>query len=369
METSNFVKGLDKYEIDTPALLLDQETLERNISRMAEYFEGKEAALRPHIKTHKTPIIAHKQTDAGARGITCAKLGEAEVMAAAGIKDILIANQIVGEKIGRLVNLAKHVDVIVAVDNLKNVDNLSRAALRREIQLDVLIEVDVRPREWARCGLPPGKPTLQFAEKVLKCEGLRFRGLMGYEAYALIRDFEERKAMCTQSMKLLVDTKNMLESSGIDVEIVSAGGTSTYNIAGEYPGITEVQAGSYVLMDTFETSIHPKPEFECALTVLTTVTSKPSKERAFIDAGKKAFTEEQGMPQPKDVKGIELYKLAEEHGYLRLRNPTRDIDVGDKLEFIPSHCCTTVNLYDNFYCIRNDKLEAIWYIMARGKCQ
>lgn len=360
---------VDKLDVDTPALLIDLSAMERNIFRMARYFQGKRACLRPHIKTHKTPIIAHKQMEAGAKGITCQKLGEAEAMVAAGIRDVLISNQVVGKaKIERLVNLVRHGDITVAVDDPINVEELSEAALRKGVKLNVLVEVNVGMN---RCGVEPGRPALRLAQKVVESKGLNFRGLMGYEGHCVfIEDFEKRRAECQKANELLVGTKNTIEDAGIDVDVVSAGGTGTYNITGENPDITEVQAGSYVTMDTKYRSVEGIGDtFECALTVLTTVLSKPTESRAVVDAGMKAMTMEFGTPQPKDVEGIELISLSEEHGKLRLDAPSREIKVGEKLEFIPSHGCTTINLHDKFYGVRNGEVEAVWEIAARGRSQ
>jgi D-serine deaminase-like pyridoxal phosphate-dependent protein len=235
-------------EIDTPALLLDLDSMERNITRMATAFRGLTAKLRPHAKTHKTPIIAHKQLAAGAIGITCAKLGEAEVMVEGGIRDILLANQIVGtHKISRLVSLARHADLIVAVDDGSNVQDLSQAAQATGVLLRVLVEVDIGMH---RCGVAPGEPALSLAQQVEKAPGLQFAGLMGYEGHLVfVPNLEERVHRVHTDMQLLIDTVSFLESRGLPVGIVSAGGTGTAMITGRLPRITEIQAGSYVFMD------------------------------------------------------------------------------------------------------------------------
>ncbi|NIM44506.1 MAG: DSD1 family PLP-dependent enzyme [Nitrososphaeria archaeon] len=362
---SEAVIGIDKYEIDTPALLLDLDAMERNLKKMAKYFDDVEANIRPHTKTQKTPILAHKQIEAGAQGICCAKLGEAEVMINAGIRDVLIANQVVGrQKIERLIGLAQHSDVIVAVEDPINAEELSKAALKKGVKLNVVIEVEVG---MGRCGTLPGEPTLPLARKILKLEGLKFRGLMGYEGHCqYIQEFEKRKMECHKANKLLVDTKNALERNGVEVEIVSAGGTGTYNISGEYPGITEIEAGSYLTMDAKYSTIEGV-DFECAMTILTTVINRPTDKRAVCDMGKKAATEEFGLPVIKGLEGIELYSLSEEHGKIKLRETGIDLKLGDKLEFIPSHGCTTINLHDKFFGVRNNKLEVVWDIQGRGK--
>ena len=356
--------GICKQQLDTPVLLIDLDVMESNIAKMADYFRSVDAELRPHTKTHKTPIIAHKQIQAGAIGVTCAKLGEAEVMVAGGIRDILIANEIVPrQKITRLVNLARHADMMVAVDDSNNVENLSQAALDKDVHLRVLVEVDTGMK---RCGVPPGEPALRLAQKVSESKNLIFAGLMGYEGHTVtIPHFEGRKREAEKAIALLIETKELIEKNGLEVEIVSGGGTGTYNITGQFPGVTEVQAGSYIFMDTYYRNV--LKDFDCALTVLTSVISRPSKDRAIIDAGMKTVTKESGLPEVKDIDGVELTSLSEEHGKLNLNDSGADLKPGDKLELIPSHGCTTINLHDKFYGIRAGRLESIWDIAGRGK--
>ncbi|MBN2334444.1 alanine racemase, partial [Candidatus Bathyarchaeota archaeon] len=216
--------GCPVEELDTSSLLVDLDIMEENIRKMAERFRGMPAELRPHAKTHKTPIITHKQMKAGAIGVTCAKLGEAEVMAEAGIRDILIANQVVGEpKVTRLMSLAKHTDVIVAVDDTRNVKHLADRAREKGVRLNVLVEVDVGNN---RCGVLPGKPAVALAREVQGYPSLNLRGIMGYEGFCqFIADMDEKKRKVTEAMDKLVGSKDALEDAGIGVEIVSAGGT------------------------------------------------------------------------------------------------------------------------------------------------
>lgn len=360
---------MKKEEIDTPALLLDLDLFEANILQMARYFEGIKANLRPHVKTHKTPMIAKKQIEAGAKGITCAKLGEAEAMANHRIGNILIANQIVGpQKIKRLLKLAQRSDLIVAVTDRENVRALSLSAEKEGIKLNVIIEVEVGMK---RCGPLPGKETLELAKKIIKQKGLIFRGLMGYEGHAIaLKDTEERRKKTQEANKLLVDTAKLLENSGIKVEIVSAGGTGTFDMAGEYPGITEIQAGSYCLMDSsYREYENVGSRFHCAVTIYTLVIARPTSKRVVVDGGLKTISTDQGLPCPEEGKFLRPLELHEEHICLELKDANLEIKVGDKLEFIPSHICTTVNLHDQFYCIRGNELEEIWDIEARGKSQ
>ncbi|MCR4427406.1 MAG: DSD1 family PLP-dependent enzyme [Firmicutes bacterium] len=351
-------------EIETPALLIDLDKFEANIERMARFFEGVTANLRPHAKTHKTPIIAHKQIAAGAHGITCAKLSEAEVMAKAGIRDILIANQIIGEsKILRLMGLTRHTDIIVAVDNMQNAQDLSDAASACKTTLNTIIEVDVG---MTRSGTRSLDDSVRLARALSTLPGLRFRGIMGYEGHTVyIPDLEKRRAEASKANHLLVETRDAIVGSGMPVEIVSAGGTGTYDIAGTCPGITEIQAGSYIMMDTKYQAVEGL-RFEQALTLLATVISRPTKDRAVLDVGLKGITKEFGMPTIKEITGAEISHLSEEHAKVDLNNPSRDLKAGDKVELIPSHCCTTINLHDTYYGIRNGAVETVWDIAARG---
>ena len=359
--------GIPKEEIDTPALLIDLDVFEANIRTMADFFKTVNAELRPHAKTHKTPIIAHKQLEAGAIGITCAKLGEAEAMVHAGIRDVLIANQVVGsQKIARLINLSKNSEIMVAVDDTDNVDQLSAAAEAKGVTLRVLIEVSTG---MGRCGAMPGEPTLTLAQHILKSKGLKFEGLMGYEGHTVARpDLIERKIETGKAVELLIDTKHFLEDNGIAVRIMSGGGTGTHAITGSYPEMTEIQAGSYVFMDSTYHNVEGVGErFPCSLTLLTTVVSRPEPTRVIVDSGMKVLTKEFGIPQPL-AEGLEMRGLSEEHGTMDAE-PSVDLKPGDKVEILPSHCCTTVNLHDRYYGVRNSIVESVWEIAARGKSQ
>ena len=360
--------GLPKDQLDTPALLIDLDMMEANIQKMADFFKTVNADLRPHAKTHKTPIITHKQLAAGAIGVTCAKLGEAETMVHAGIRDVLIANQIVGEqKIARLVNLAKHSEIMVAVDDEQNVDDLSAAVNAKGATLRVLVEVNTGMN---RCGVEPGEATLTLAQYILKKPGLKFEGLMGYEGHTVAKpNFAEREASARKAVDLLVDTKHFLEENGVPVGIMSGGGTGTYKITASYPEMTEIQAGSYVFMDSMYRNVEGVGEdFGCSLTVLTTVVSRPTPTRVIVDAGLKVLAKEFGIPQPIGIAGLEMISLSEEHGRMIAAESVK-LKPGDKIEILPSHCCTTVNLHQRYYGVRKGVVEAVWEIAARGKSQ
>jgi len=352
-------------ELDTPALVIDLDAMERNIARMAEFFAGVPADLRPHAKTHKSGVLAQRQLAAGARGITCAKLGEAEVMVAGGIRDILIANQIVGaKKIARLVHLNAWAEVKVDVDHLENARQLSAAAAAQGVMVGVLVEVDVGNR---RCGVAGPREAVKLAQEVARLPGLEFRGLMGYEGHAvLIPERERRAALCREAMTRLLEAVEAVRAAGLPVDIVSAGGTGTFDLTGRFPGITEVQAGSYLFMDARYLEVEGLP-FEPALTVLATVISRPARDRAVTDAGRKALSTDFGLPRVLGVEGVDVLGLSEEHGKLALHRPSRELRVGDKLHFLPSHVCTTVDLHDRYYGVRGGRVEVIIDVAARGR--
>jgi D-serine deaminase-like pyridoxal phosphate-dependent protein len=356
--------GRHKTEVDTPALLLDMGAVERNIAKMAAFFSTQPCKLRPHMKTHKLPMIAHRQIEAGAIGITCAKLGEAEIFLEAGIKSVLIANEIVGiVKIQRLVHLSSYGDLIVCVDHFENARDISEVAGGVGRKINVVVEVNVGLN---RCGVMPGKPALELVQKISALRHLTVRGVMGYEGGLFINDLEEKRRKCTECNRKLVETKELIERNGFPVEVVTAGGSNTFNLSGIYPGITDIQVGSYVTMDSHNKSY--SLDFEQALTVLTTIISRPEKGRAVTDAGMKSLSTDNGLPICR-VPGITVSQLNEEHGHLRIENHGRDLSTGDKIEIIPSHGCTTIPLYDRYVVTRDDLVESIMKIHARGANQ
>ena len=352
-------------DLDTPALLLDLDVLERNIAQMATFARQAGVNLRPHAKTHKSPIIARKQLEAGAIGITCQKLGEAEVMARAGIHGILIANQIVGTiKIGRLVELTRQAAIIVAADDPVNVADLSAAAIAAGMTIGLLVEVDVGMH---RCGVQPGEPALGLAREILAAPGLEFRGLMGYEGHAvMIEDADERRQRAGGALQALVDTAELLRAEGIEVEIVSSSGTGTFDTGGTFPGVTELQVGSYATMDGRYRQVGVP--FEPALTVLAGVVSTPRPGMAITDTGIKSVTNDFGMPEVWGEPELELKYMSEENGWI-LMTGERRLSPGDKVRILPSHGCTTINLHDQYYVMRGDEFVENWPVAARGRSQ
>jgi 3-hydroxy-D-aspartate aldolase len=348
-------------QIETPALLLDMNALENNIAIMGEFFKDKTAKLRPHFKTDKCPRISHMQINAGAKGITCSKLGEAEVLAAAGIKDILIANQIVSpEKLLRVAGLSKSgVRVTILADNAENIADIAKAAIACGTIIRVLVEVDVG---MGRCGVRTAEEALALAALIQNTEGVAFEGLQAYEGHlSHIPTESERRAGVNKMVEKITGVVDLLGKNGIPVKEISGGGTGTYYITGENTIWTEIQAGSYLFMDLEYDKLGLK--FEQALTVLTTVIHK-REGFAVTDAGIKTCGTDQGLPKIKGYPDIAV-KLNEEHGLL---NDTHDaLRLGQKVEYLPGHCCSTVNLNDAYHCVRDGFLEAVWPIPGRGK--
>jgi len=362
-----WMRGQNLQEIETPALVLDVAAAERNIRKMAELFAGGPTRLRPHVKTHKTPLLAHKQLAAGAIGITCAKLGEAEVMVAAGVRDVLVSSEVVGaRKIARLLALNRHARVITVVDDGNAAREISEAAEREGMRIPTLIDLDVGQ---GRTGVAPGEPALALVQAAARMPGLQLVGLQGYEGHLQhVVDPDERGERCRAAMKALTDTATMIREAGHELDIVSTSGTGTHAYAGGYPGVTELQPGSYVVMDSQYASVKGL-SFEHALTVLTTVVSKVKPDVGIVDAGYKTLSSDSGMPAIRNLGDARFAFGGDEHGKLLFEQPRGDIRVGDKFELVPSHCDTTINLHDIYYVVRDGRLEDIWPIAARGKIQ
>ncbi len=361
--------GLPIRELDTPVLLLDIGAVERNIQRMADFCRTAGVSLRPHAKIYKaTPLFAWMQIRAGAIGITVSKLAEAEVLSAGGIQDILIANQVVGRrKIERLVNLAAHTRVMVAVDALENARQISEAACARGVQVGVLVEVNIGND---RCGVEPGEPVRMLAQQVSALPGLNFRGVMGYDGHlAFVKDIHDRDLRSKDAYLLLVETHDDLEKAGIPVEIVSGGGSATYRPACSVAGMTEIQAGTYIFSDTAYRE-NGLGEFECALTVLSTVISRPQRagaeDLAILDVGRKEVALTYGFPEVKYPAGT-VFSMPQEHSRLRLADPNQPLCVGDTVELWVRDANCTFNLFDKVYAVRDGRVEAVWDIPGRGK--
>jgi D-serine deaminase-like pyridoxal phosphate-dependent protein len=346
--------------------------MEENIARLMERFRGKKIHVRPHLKTVKSPQLAHMLLAAGAVGGCVAKVSEAEVMAQAGIEDLLITTEIVGKpKLARLVTLLQqHPYIKAVVDSSAGAHALNQAMRDAQLKIDVLIDLNVGQN---RCGVMPGEEALMLAQHIGKMSNLQLVGVQGYEGHLQhLHDPEERAQRCRQAMQELTDTAAQLRAAGFSIEIVTTGGTGTAEICADYDGVTEVQPGSFVFMDTdYRNALGPV--YSNALTILSTVISRPTPTRAVVDAGLKSLSIDSGMPEPKGLPGIEYRPGGDEHGILTWGKSTGpaivELEVGDRIEFIPSHIDTTINLHDYYYAYRNGILEAIWPVEARGKVQ
>lgn len=350
-------------DLDTPALLLDAAALEANLRRMADFFRGRPCQLRPHFKNHKCTRLARRQLDAGsAIGITCAKLGEAEVLAEHGFDDVLIANQVVGAgKLERLVQVAGAIRLRVAVDDAAQAAAISAAARRAGVIVGALVEVDIG---MSRCGLAPGEEVYTLARQVADLPGLRFDGLQAYEGHLVaIGDRQEREQRARQDMQKAVDTRRMLEARGLAVAIVSGGSTSTYAATGLVDGVDELQAGTYATMDCMYRQL--APEFQQALSILTRVISRPRPAVAVLDVGVKGVGHEFGGPVVKGSTGATIPSfLSEEHCVVE---GAADWRVGDAVELVPSHACTTANLYRQFHLHEAGRVVDVWPIEGSGR--
>lgn len=358
-------------DLDTPALLIDYDKARANIDAMATAIAAEGVALRPHAKTHKMPQIARMQLAAGSPGITVAKLGEAEVMAAAGIRDIFIAYPIVGaQKLERLTRLAADNRVRVAADSWDVLAGVSAAAVCRGLRIDVLLEVD---SGFERCGLQTPGQALALARRAQDLPGVQVVGLMGFGGQSYDAASEEEiarigRAEATQ----LVELAGIARAEGIELTEISVGSTPTSRYAAKVSGVTEARPGNYVFSDRIQAHLGWRDLDACALTVPTTVVSRPTPDRAVVDVGSKGLSSDAALDRGygavigQPTAAVE--RLTEEHGILRLAED-RGLAVGDKVRVIPNHACAALNLYDEAWIVVDGRIEDRWPVAARGKMQ
>ncbi len=358
-------------DLSTPCLVLDLDRFESNLDKMSRFAREHGVALRPHAKTHKCVNIARRQLQKNAIGISVATIAEAEVMARAGLRGLLITAEMVGEpKISRLIQLVTTApDTMVVVDHADNVRDLQNATAAAGIRLQVLIDLDIGQN---RTGIQPGEPALQLAESIRNARNLVLKGICAYGGHvAHIVGFDNRLASSRRAMAQALTTRDLLLKNGHNVEIITGASTGTYNIDADIDGLTELQSGSYVFMDVEYRRIGGRSgevydDFSPALCVLATVIHR-SGSKAVVDAGLKAFATDRAFgPELLDVTGVKYEFAGDEHGRLVLEKPSRDIQLGDKLRFIIPHCDPTVNLYDRINCVREETVEDVWPIMERG---
>ncbi|CAI6018590.1 alanine racemase [Cohnella sp. JJ-181] len=364
---------MHKSRLDTPCILVDRAKLLDNIRRYQGYADAAGIALRPHAKTHKTPEVARLQLEAGAVGVTVAKLGEAEAMADGGVRDILVAYPVVGSaKLARLIALAKRAKITVACDGYEAAAGISEAALQAGLVVDVWIEVDPG---YGRAGVLPGADLDRLAAALVPHRGIRVCGVLVFAGHSYDAETDAgRESIAAKEAETAREAAEALRGFGYAIESVSAGSTPVGRFASAMAGVTEIRPGTYVFGDVMMVKAQALAIGQCALTVLVTVVSRPAPDRAVIDAGTKVFTMDGEASAIGTGRGyvvgrpdIEVSWFNEEHGILTLPVGERDLLVGDKLEIIPSHCCAVVNMLDEMHVVDGERVLDTWRIAARGK--
>ncbi|WP_422051003.1 3-hydroxy-D-aspartate aldolase BhcC [Shimia sp.] len=365
--------GMDEADIQTPALVLDLDALERNIKKMGDYAKAHGMRHRVHGKMHKSVDVAKLQEKlGGAVGVCCQKVSEAEVFARGGIKDILVSNQVRDPaKIDRLARLPKFGSrTIVCVDDLENVADLSSAAGLHGTELEVFIEIDCGA---GRCGVTSTEEVVKIAKAVKAADSLKFSGIQAYQgAMQHMDSYEDRKAKLDIAIAMVEDAIAGLKDAGITCELVSGGGTGSYYFESNSGVYNELQCGSYAFMDADYGRILDKEgnridqgEWENAFFILTSVMSHAKSDKAIVDAGLKAQSVDSGLPVIFGRDDVEYIKCSDEHGVVM--DPNGALKVNDKLKLVPGHCDPTANVHDWYVGVRNGKVECVWPVSARGR--
>jgi D-serine deaminase-like pyridoxal phosphate-dependent protein len=361
------------HDIDTPALLVDLDAMERNLGRVAEYTQKHGLRLRPHTKTHKSPRIGRRQLDLGAAGLTVAKVGEAEVMLEAAPPDMLVAYPVIGPtKLKRLMAVARQTRVTVSLDSLGAARQLSEAAQGAGVSVGVLAETDVG---LGRVGVSPGQELLDLARGIQRLAGLSFEGIAFYPGH--IKDNGEAGKEALTALGHLI--QSMLEDfrrEGIAVRIVSGGSTPSLYRSHQLPGLNEIRPGTYVYNDWNTVASGACTPEECAAALLVTVVSTARPGQIIVDGGSKTFSSDRLAGSAETTFGHVLeapqavfHKMNEEHGYVDVRECGRRFEIGERLRIIPNHICVAVNLHERIYGIRNGEVEEVWEVAGRGKLQ
>ncbi len=374
LERGDIRGRLSKDDLPTPALLLDLDAFEANVTKMARHLKERKRGFRPHGKTHKCSEIAKYLIRAGANGACAAKLSEAEVFARDGVTGILITTPVVGRhKIQRAVRLAaRHPDTIFSADHAANVRDLNDAAGAARVRLNLAVDLLI----GGRTGIRPGEPAVELARLIDSLPHVRLAGIQAYAGQASHTvGFQNRRRVSEEAMGQAVETRRLFEKAGLPCPLLSGGSTGTYNIDSEIEGVTELQPGSFIFMDLDYNRIGGQDgpvyrDFANALTVLTTVISRPADDIAIVDGGLKAFsTDKPFVPVARNLQGATYSWAGDEHGRLSLSGEARALQLGDRVEFIVPHCDPSVNLYDRIFCLRGERVETVWKITARGMSQ
>lgn len=355
-------------EVDTPAVLIDLDRLERNIGRAQEYFNTHQIQFRPHMKTHKTPEIGRMQVAAGAVGLTCAKIGEAEVMVDGGISDIFIAYPIWGEqKLRRLLALAERCRLTVAFDTPEVAEGIAAAARAAGTEITALVETDTGMH---RCGVAPGPDLLALCRKVADTPGLRFGGLMTYQGF-LAGSLAERELGMMEEGERVQRILDELAAAGLSCEVVSGGTSPSLYLSHLAKAVTENRCGTYVFNDRNMVASGAADWEDCAMRIAVTVVSTAVPGQIIVDGGSKTFSSDRsvfdGFAQFVEDPALILTKMNEEHGYVSLNGTTHRHRVGDRLHVIPNHVCTAMNMHDEVWVHREGEVVDQWRIAARGK--
>jgi D-serine deaminase-like pyridoxal phosphate-dependent protein len=359
-------------ELDTPALLIDLDRLQNNLRRVAGYCAEHRLRLRPHTKTHKNPAIGRMQVELGAVGLTVAKVGEAEVMLASGTPDILVAYPVLGEaKLQRLMEVARKVNVTVALDSREAAEGLSQAAQSAGLTIAVLVEADVGMH---RCGLDPGPALVALAQYVDRLPGVRLEGVQFYPGH-FWANAANGAELLAQLRQTVAQIRGDFQRAGLPLRIMS-GGSSPTLYCSHTLGLDEVRPGTYVFNDCTQVAAGVCTWDDCAVTILTTVVSTPRENAAIIDGGSKTFTSD-GLPgsdegtfgRVVEAPETRFHKMNEEHGFLDLAASSSKLKIGDRVRVIPNHVCVAVNMHEKVYGVRGETVEEVWKVEGRGKLQ
>lgn len=360
-------------ELETPAVLVDVDIMDRNLRRLATYSAEHGLSVRPHIKTHKIPELAHRQIGLGAVGITVAKLGEAEVMVDGGIEDVLIAYPLYGEdKWRRLMSLAGRAQITINLDSVEIARAISDRAKEAGVRLKMLVEFDTGMK---RCGLPVEPDSMSVVKQILDLPALEFQGVLIYPGHFL-EDPEERTRLLHLENEMMSNLVDWFAAESIPLPTLSASSTPTAYMSHLFTGITEIRPGTYIFNDKNTVCCQAATYDDCAVSVLTTVVSNRVPGRAVIDGGSKTFSSDRllsgdnvGFGYVVEDPQVEVVYLSEEHGHFGMDRATTRFEVGDRVRVIPNHVCACINMHDKIYGVQGEDVVAEWQVLGRGKVQ